>query len=533
MRKRIILMVTLLTVAAMAVTAKRTPAMYYVQLKDKQGCGFTTSNPLPFLSQRAIDRRTRWNIPVDSTDLPVSRIYVDSIASLGVEIYQTTRWMNGVIVYATAAQKTQIDSLGFVVSTEMIRPSTSSNLPRKAKKHLRKPQVHKELDDDQNRQVKADSLHAAGFRGRGIQIAVIDAGFPLTDELPGFDSLRARGGILGTYNVVNKDSNVYCDHEHGTMCLSTMAFNLPNEFVGTAPDADYWLFRTEVDNEEYLYETDLWIVATEMADSAGVDVITSSLGYFFTDDEDPQFTYSAMDGRHFRSSRAATMASEKGIVVCVAAGNEGSSDWHYIDTPADADSILCIGGVDISGNHSDFSSYGPTADGRTKPEVCALATYATVAQMYYQYYGNITYSSGTSFATPIAAGTIASLMSALPEVNPAAIRKAVVETASQAGNPDNTLGYGILNGWAAYKRLTEEPEPPVTGIDYIDEAGKSRAFVNNGMLFIDGYDGNYVMYSPSGCVIGSGTIHESMDISAYPQGMYILKCGEDIFKIVK
>lgn len=527
-------MVILLTVAAMSATAKKTPAMYYIQLKDKQGCGFTTSNPLPYLSQRAIDRRLRWEIPVDSTDLPVSATYIDSLVKIGAELYQTSRWMNGAIVYATDAQIAQIASLGFVDTLEMIRPSTNSYLPRKSKKHIRKPQTQKEIDDDQNHQVGADSLHAAGFKGKGVQIAVIDAGFPMVDKLAGFDSLRSRGGILGTYNVADKSTNVYCNHEHGTMCLSTMAFNLPDEFIGTAPDADYWLFRTEVDNEEYLYETDLWIVAAEMADSAGVDVITSSLGYYFTDDGDPQFTYQNMNGRHFRSTRAATMAAEKGIVVCVAAGNEGNSDWHYIDTPADADSILCIGGIDINGNHSDFSSYGPTADGRTKPDICALATYATVAQMYYpESLGNITYGNGTSFATPIAAGTIASLMSALPEVNPATIRKVVTETASQALTPDNTLGYGILNGWAAYKQLTTTPEPPITSLDYIEEMEKGRTFVNNGILFIDGYDGEYVMYSPSGCVIGSGVIHESMDISPYPHGMYILKCGEELIKIVK
>jgi len=528
MRKTILLTLTLLAVTAVA--AKVTPAMYYVQLKDKQGCGYTTGNPLPYLSQRAIDRRVRWNIPVDSTDLPVSAVYVDSLKNIGADVYQTSRWMNGVLLYATDDQIANIRALGFVDSAEQVRPARYFNQLRLPKKTRSKKQV--KLDNDQSHQVGADSLHAAGFRGRGVQIAVIDAGFPKVDELPGFDSLRARGGIVGTYNVVDKSTDVYRDHEHGTCCLSTMAFNLPNEFIGTAPDADYWLLRTEVDVEEYLYETDLWIVAAEIADSAGVDVISTSLGYYFTDDDDEQFTYQNMNGTHFRSSRAATMAAEKGMVLCIAAGNEGSSYWHYIGTPADADSILCIGGVDITGNHSDFSSYGPASDGRIKPEICAMATNATVARVdNYERDGNIRYGSGTSYATPIAAGTIASLMSAFPDVNPSEIRRVVVETASQHNNPDNTLGYGILNGWEAYKKLLGEPSvvPEIAG----DEPGKGTAFVSNGILYIDGYEGEYVMYSPSGFIIGSGHVYGNIDMTPYPSGIYLLKCGESIIKVLK
>lgn len=529
MRKYLLILLTFLTVTAIA--AQKMPAMYYVQLKDKQGCGYTTGNPLPYLSQRAIDRRMRWNIPVDSTDLPVSSIYVDSLKAIGADIYHTTRWMNGVILYATDSQIAEIRDLGFVASVEQVRSESEQNMPSKTKKQSRKLRSSKNLYYGQNHQVGADSLHAAGFKGYGIQVAIIDAGFPMVDDLPGFDSLMARGGVLGTFNVVTKTSDVYRDHYHGTMCLSTMAFNLPDHFVGTAPDADYWLLRTEVDDEEYLYETDLWVVATEIADSAGADIISSSLGYYFSDDDDPQFTYQNMNGQHFRSSRAATMAAEKGIVVCVAAGNEGNSYWHYIDTPADADSILCIGGVDADGNHSTFSSYGPTSDGRIKPEVCALATGARVCRMDNTGRGDqTTTSNGTSFATPIAAGTIASLMSALPEVNPAEIRRAVLETASQSSNPDNTLGYGILNGWAAYKYLESLPTDVK---DTKQLKWKNHVFVNNGQLFIDGYEGDYVMYSPSGCVIGSGKTSGTIDISPYPSGIYLLKCGDEVIKVMK
>jgi len=529
MKRLTILIAVFLAVASAA--AKKSPAMYYIQLKDKQGCGYTTGNPLPYLSQRAIDRRTRWNIPVDSTDLPLTEAYVDSIASICTSVYQKSRWMNGLLVYATDAQISSIASLGFVTNVEMVRPSTNVSLIKRMQKKAKRksPKIETAKIANQNHQVGADSLHAAGFRGQGIQIAVIDAGFPNVDTLPGFDSLRLRGGIIGTYNVVTKTADVYRDHYHGTMCLSTMAFNLPGQLVGTAPDADYWLMRTEVDDEEYLYETDLWIIAVEMADSAGVDLISTSLGYFFTDDEDPQFTYSNMDGNHFRSSRAARMAAEKGLVLCIAAGNEGDSDWHYIDTPADADSILCIGGVDLSGVHSVFSSYGPTSDSRIKPEVCACATGATVAEVNYpEWFGDVTTGNGTSFATPIAAGTIASLMSALPEVNPSAIRRAVIATASQANNPDNTLGYGILNGWEAYKYLTGLP----TSEDIVSEE-RNRAFISNGFLFVEGYEGEFQMFSPSGSVIGSGIISGPLDVSPYPRGIYILKCGDEVFKVIK
>lgn len=502
--------------------AKQYNAIYFVYLHDKANTPYSLSSPQDFLSQRAIDRRARLNIPVDSADIPVNQSYISQIISTGATFYHSSRWMNGVMVYASDSQLQDILALSFVDSAEMVRPAVA---PLNIKKKIRhKKSTEESIEIFQNKQVGADSLHYAGFTGQNIQIAVIDAGFPGVNTLACFDSLRNRGGILGTYDFVHKTTDVFAQHYHGTMVLSTMASNLPDQFVGTAPHADYWLYITEADGEEFLYESDLLALGFETADSAGADIVTASLGYFYTDDNNPNFNHNNMNGRFFRSSRAATMAAQRGMILCIAAGNEGDSFWHYIDTPADADSILCIGGVDAQGEHSYFSSYGPTADGRIKPEVCALATYATVIDPYFN---TVTQSNGTSFATPIAAGAIASLLSALPDVNPAVIRHTILQTASQAVNPDNTLGYGILNVWLAYNKLLKEPSS-VNNITL----PKHTALLNNNYLQIENYSGRITLYDVYGRIIINDFYNSPLNLPNLSHGIYFLQLDTETIKLI-
>lgn len=501
----------------------KSPAMYFVYFTDKGNNGYDLSRPEEFLSQRALDRRARLNIAVDSADMPVSRCYIDSIESLGAEFFHASKWINGALIFAPESLKTVIEALDFVDSVEMVRPA-SQYTPKRKMKNQHPYKVIREMDNSQNEQIAVDRIHALGFKGQGVLVAVLDAGFPSVNTLAGFDSLRARNGILDTYDFVQGKVNVYDEHEHGTCVLSTMAYNVPDEFVGSSPEADFCLYRTEANNEEYLYESDLWVIAAERADSIGADVITSSLGYYFTDDELPQMVYENMNGEFFRSSIAARMASERGIIVLVAAGNEGESEWRYIDTPADADGILTVGGVDADGYHSYFSSYGPSADGRIKPEICARATSAVVADAWW---GGVRYSNGTSFATPILAGMMASLVSALPNVAPDALRRAVCEHASQAENPDNTLGYGIPNAYDVYEALQKE--------DAVEEADEDEvaAFFREGNLIVPEDTEAFRLYDASGVMIFGAENGGVFAMPELPSGVYFLQSRGNTVKVVR
>lgn len=529
MRRYLILLITLTGFLALHAG---NPAMYWVGLRDKTGTPYSLSQPDQYLSPRALDRRTRLGLAVDSTDLPVNPAYVSQVLSTGATFYHASRWMNGLMVYATPAQLAQIHALGCVAETELIRPQDQAwRTPRKWR-HTKSVSRRKTADDNdgQNIQIGVDRLRQAGYKGRGVLVAVIDAGFPQVDTHPGFDSLRARGGIVDTYDFWHNTTNAYAQHWHGTCVLSTMAFNLPDEFIGSASEADYCLYITEVDGEEYMYETDLYVLGLERADSVGADVATASLGYYETDDGDAQFTHANMNGSHFRSSRAARLAAEKGMIVLVAAGNEGASDWHFIDTPADADSILTIGGVDEQGVHSYFSSYGPTADGRIKPDLAARATNAIVANTESSWGSNITYSNGTSFATPITAGLVASLLSAVPEAEPAQVRAALKATASQASNPDNELGWGIPNGADAYRMLRGRG---LNAEQVPAEPSRLNAVLDGTNLILEGYEGPVSLFDTTGREVFTTEYHSPISISGLRAGVYILRAGSSATKVVK
>jgi serine protease AprX len=262
-----------------------------------------------------------------------------------------------------------------------------------------------------------------------------------------------QGRLLGTKDIINPNSNIYAEDTHGAMCLSTMTGNLPGQYLGTAPDASYWLIRTEYSPTEYKVETDFWCSGIEFADSVGVDIATSSLGYSQFDDTSMNFTYADMNGKVSRASRAATLAGKKGIVVLVAAGNEGSNPWHYISSPADADGIIAVGAVTSAGISSYFSSFGPSSDGRVKPEVCATGTSSAVVSTA----GATSYGNGTSFATPIMAGMMACLLQRYRSVNPnpsvQSLLQAVFKTGNLFNSPTAQMGYGIPDFVAAEQNL--------------------------------------------------------------------------------
>ena len=430
---------------------------YIIKLKDKGSNPFSVTNPAQYLSQRAIDRRTKYNIAIDSTDLPVTPNYIDSIRLAGaVTILNTSKWLNQVAIKTTdAAALAKINSFYFVVSTAPIGSILST---KRIDKKLDAPSIEivqttaiqKQLLSAEsysygysNGQVKihnGDFLHNHGFRGEGMIMAVLDAGFYHYLTLPTFDSMRANNQVLGTWDFVDNETSVNEDHTHGMECLSTIAANLPGVFVGTAPKTSFYLYRTEDVFSEYPIEEQNWAAGLEKADSLGVNISSTSLGYTEFDNPALNHTYSDMNGHTTISSRAANFASKKGMLLVVAAGNEGTSAWHYISTPADADSVLAVGAVDTSGNVANFSSYGPSSDGDVKPDVAAVGLNAVVANPST---GLPMFGSGTSFACPNMAGLTTCLWQAFPEINNRGIINAMEASASKANNPDNRIGYGI------------------------------------------------------------------------------------------
>ena len=436
---------------------------FYLQFTDKNNTPYSLSNPSDFLSQRAIDRRVFFGIECDSTDLPVNPAYISALQNLNAKVIAQTKWMNGatVVVVDSAFVMPQLRALPFVKGVEYTGKRNASLLPVQ-KKTPEDNAVDYGNAYDQINQLKGLYLHNRGYRGEGIHIAVIDAGFRNVDIDNAFDSLRNENRLLGTKDFVNPPSgNLYAEDSHGARVLSTMATNVPDSYIGTAPKASYWLLRTETNSFEYPIECDWWISAVEFADSAGVDVVNTSLGYSEFTDASMNFTYADMDGETIRASRAANIASQKAMIIVNAAGNEGDKLWRYITSPADAKGIITVGGVTSNGNSSVFSSYGPTSDGRIKPEISARGTATWIADLN----NGFTTGGGTSYASPIIAGMMVRLLQAAKENNLdfdlATLFDVVFRSANQYNNTaevDYQKGYGIPNFQTVWELLTDNTD---------------------------------------------------------------------------
>ena len=454
------------------------PSRYFIQLSDKNNNGFNLSNPSAFLSTRAVARRANQNIGYDFMDLPVTQSYIDSLASHGATILNKTKWFNGVTIETTdtnvlnsilnlpfvvnsqspvgrfSGHGKDITPLGFLQKESMLRTS-SYTIPQRI---AQTKSIDYGYAYNQIHMIYGDYLHNMGYKGEGMVIGVLDAGYLHADTMMGFDSLRNNNQILGTRNFVQAINNdVYQDHWHGCMVLSLMGGNWPGMIVGTAPHANYWLIVTEDANTENVIEEYNWASGAEFADSVGVDIITTSLGYTQFDHSDQNHTYSDLNGHITIAAKAATMAAERGILVLAAAGNDGNQAWHHISTPADADSILAVGAVDASRNYATFSSVGYSSDGRVKPDVADQGAGTTIMDPIWSANSLNTSGNGTSFATPILAGAAACLWQAHPTMTAMEIRRAIIESASQYLNPDTLLGYGIPNFALASSVLTGIP----------------------------------------------------------------------------
>jgi serine protease AprX len=458
---------------------------YTVQFTDKSNSSYSLSDPSKYLSSRALERRSKQGIGIDSNDLPINADYIDSLATIpNLIVLNHSKWLNQVLVSSSdPAAIAKINSLPFVKKISPVALSSKKlvedSLEMKIKTDQRVSLQHRETIRETNQQDgiqtgnniqgnalnygnsfaqihihEGEYLHNLGFRGQGMVIAILDAGFNSYLSNPAFDSLRQNNRVLGTYDYVHAKASVNDEDIHGAYCLSIIAANEPGIITGSATGASFWLLKTEDTQSEYPIEEQYWTVAAEFADSAGADMISTSLGYDYFDDPSLDLNYSDRDGNSSLITIAANIAVSKGMIVTASAGNSGtaSGEVKFIGCPADGDSVLAIGAINVQGDIAAFSSWGPNSAGRIKPDLVSVGQGTVIASAS----GAPSMGDGTSFSNPNLAGLIACLWEAFPEFSNHDISTAVVQSADRYSHPDERYGYGIPNFRIAYQTLIQE-----------------------------------------------------------------------------
>ncbi|SFE86403.1 Por secretion system C-terminal sorting domain-containing protein [Chitinophaga sp. CF118] len=554
LRPHFIIVITLLISIYPDVLKAQVPR-YIISFKDKQKNPFSLSEPPAFLSQRAIERRNRQHISIDSADLPVTPAYIDSIAKSGnIKILYTSRWFNYVAIQTNDVPALEkIRHYSFVNSTDTagVRHSPLKNTRKKfMPDSLPVSVMAKDADISMYGKAAAqihlhegEFLHNSRYKGENILIALLDAGFSTVDKNRAFLYLRENNRIVGTYDFVNTSANVYKSDNHGTECLSILASMLPGEMIGTAPDAEYLLMRTEDETSEQPIEENNWIAAVEYADSMGADIISSALGYNTFDSPYNNYTYSQLDGHTTQVARATEIAVSKGMIIVNAAGNEGNTDWKYILSPADADNILTVGAIDIHGAVAAFSGKGPTSDNRIKPDVVSLG----IGTQFIDTSGNIKSGLGTSYACPVITGLTACLWQAFPDCSNLEILKAIKASSSRYTTPDNKSGYGVPNFHTAFDLLLNKQWQDSIKIreSLVNSWIKSfpNPFTDKIKVYLHNIDGkaiNLLLYNSAGQLvkhtsftIGKGYIYYEWpeDLSKLSSGIYYLRAKKGNDKV--
>ncbi len=436
LKERVLVLLSIAITFSVAAQTDR----YFVTFKDKNNSAFSISAPLQFLSQKSIDRRKKQNIAVTMDDLPVNSGYVTQIKSTGAKIFFTSKWWNGLLIQTDNATLQIIKALPFVLKTELVAPG-SKLLGGRQPQMDREEQAVSSTNESQLQlqQLSLDKMQEEGYHGEGVNIAQFDSGWIGVNVASPFAHLFQEGRIKDVFNFVNNSTNVYTDDNHGTEVLSVMGAYIAGVFTGGAYKANFYLFQTEDKVTEYRIEEYNWAFAAERADSIGVDVINSSLGYNVFDDPSMNYSYANMNGKTTVISITARMAVERGMMVVCSAGNEGNKSWKFVTAPADVEGVLAVGSISSLGTISAFSSVGPTNDGRLKPDVVALGSGTTVIKSD----GNIGTASGTSLSSPLVACLAAGLVQAFPTLAPKQLYNSIKNSGNQAGNPNNLLGYGI------------------------------------------------------------------------------------------
>ncbi|MBK6945544.1 MAG: S8 family peptidase [Flavobacteriales bacterium] len=441
-------------------SAQTEPTVFWIQFTDKDATPYSITQPEVFLSARAIQRRVNQGVVITEQDQPVDPVYIATVLAQGdIELLNRSKWFNAITIRTTDQNALNaVLALPFVQAYEATKALIGSPVDDKFRVPTTVLSIERGGDQadygpswTQISMMNGQALHLIEAKGQGMLIGVLDSGFDQADSLPAFQDLFARNGVIMTRDMVDHDGDVYNDHWHGRSVLSCMVGHLPEQLKGTAPEADYVLIRTEDVDSEARVEEDNWIAGVELADSMGCDVINTSLGYTTFDDSLTNHTYAELDGMTIRISIAAGIASQLGMIPVQSAGNSGQSDWYYISAPADAIDILTVGAVGDVGNSAPFSSRGPSADGRVKPDVCAMGWGA----IGLRYEGDsIAPINGTSFSSPILAGLVACLWQLHPERTGHDIMDAVRRSASLFMDPNDSLGYGIPNFGSAHDHLS-------------------------------------------------------------------------------
>lgn len=444
--------------------------IFFLQFVNKAG------SDIVCLSPTALEMREERGIAIDSLDYAVSPLYLDSISRLGAEVLHTSRWFNGATVKANEQTIQAIKQCTFVDTIYLTRTDEESSVIPPLSLRKREVIIGERLEAKgeglkQLAQLSLLPLHKAGYKGQGIRVGIADGGFYNADTL---DSIPRGKQWLGYADLTDSQHGFFGpEGNHGTLCLSAIMGQQEN-YQGAATEAEYFLFRTEEHSTESPKEIDNWIAAIEMADSLGLHIVSTSLGYTTFENQEMNFTYADMDGKTSRGAQAAIIAARKGMLLVVAMGNDGDKAWHYLSTPADADSILSVGAVNKDGAIARFSSYGPSADGRVKPEVCAMGEGTSLISPANN---TVITSNGTSFACPLIAGMAASLWSALPQATNMEIREMIIRSCDKYSQPHEQYGYGIPNAWEAYTSKT-------THLPSILHSTPYTKILDNGQLYI-------------------------------------------------
>ncbi len=429
---------------------------YMVFFTDKANSNYSITSPEDFLSQRSLVRRLKNNVQVTEEDLPVNQSYIDQVASLGIETYFSTKWMNGVLVQMESSQMNDVTALSIVDRVEYVAPGNIlTPIPFARAKFADSPIEPSRITERQYQLLEVDLMHQAGFMGDGVMVGVFDDGFQNYNSLSALQHAVLSNRIAYTFDFTRNRENVDNNFNHGLRSLSLIASNNV-DIVGGAPNAEFFLAITEAPGE-YRVEEYNWLFAAEKADSAGVDVINTSLGYNdLFDDNSMDYSVSDMDGQTAIITRASNIAASKGIVLITSAGNAGDAPWRIITAPADSENVLAVGAIDDGGTLAAFSSQGPSADGRIKPDVVAQG----VATRLLTSSGGIGFQNGTSFSAPLVTSLAAGLIQAFPEMTANEIRDIIRRSGDLANEPNNFFGYG-LPGFIRASRIANEALAPI------------------------------------------------------------------------
>ena len=541
--KKLTLICFLLGLAVSLFGQNPSPTCYRVYLSDKNNSPYSISNPSAYLSQRAIDKRTRFNIPITEQDLPINPQYKQQILALHPQMQPlaVSKWMNTFTVYCPDSTIVlQIENLPFVDSILPVAAYQLHEIPIvQAVPDNQTPIVHNTTTPSKDtldygygfNQIALHNghlLHAEGFRGEGMLIAAIDGGFSGIEPYPFFQELVNSGRYLGKYillpNLVDTLSTGGIEISHGTGVVTAMASNSPGKVIGTAPNASYVFIVSEFGGTEQLIEEDFWANGAEIADSIGADVLNSSLGYYnFRDFPQANFTYAELDGQHSVASRCATILGEKGVVVCVSAGNWGN-DFYYIGHPADAFDILSVGAITPDSLYLSFSSHGPTSDGRVKPDVVAqgenVFLYGPAPPDYPSDYFIYT-SAGTSLSCPIIAGLSACLWQAMPEYSSTEIMQIIRESGHLYDNPNPEFGYGIPDFYKAYTSHVGINDYKPLQLSVYPNPVTDKLYLTN----LDGELQTISIYNAAGQLIlqhpVNGNALIEINVTSLPKGFYV------------